>query len=217
MYKGIIFDLDGTLLNTSMDIQKVLNNTLTHFSLPTISLEKTIEYVGNGAKSLVERALPVNCNVKLDEVYAHYVKHFAECDNNLTCLYEGEREVLLKLKAAGVKMAIITNKPQAATDGVYAKHLCYFNFDVVAGQSADCPLKPNPQSTLEAVKLMGLEPHDCLFVGDGETDIQTAKNAGLDCLSVLWGYRPEKLLKEAGATHFVKTYNELYRFVTDER
>jgi phosphoglycolate phosphatase len=213
MYKAIIFDLDGTLLNTSRDICKVLNNSLSAFSLPNISLEKTIEYVGNGAKKLVERAVPEQNKEIVNEVYKHYSAHFAVCDNNLTTLYEGEEEVLKTLKRKGCKLAIITNKPQKATDGVYLKHLSEFNFDLVLGQSETFPLKPEADSTLYAIKKMGVNKSDCLFVGDGETDVLTAKNAGVDCLSVLWGYRDYNTLKKAGAAHFAKSYTELLNFV----
>jgi phosphoglycolate phosphatase len=212
MYKAIIFDLDGTLLNTSKDIHKVLSDTLAHFSLPQISLEKTIEYVGNGAKKLVERAMPKDKLDMLQPVYEYYSQHFAACDNSLTCLYEGEEVVLKELKKRGVKLALITNKPQAATDGVYAKHLSKFNFDIVIGQD-DMPLKPNPQSTIWTIQQLGVDNKDCLFVGDGETDVQTAANAGIDCVSVLWGYRTRQQLKQAGAELFSKDYKQLSNII----
>jgi phosphoglycolate phosphatase len=215
MYKAVIFDLDGTLLNTSKDIHKVLSDTLAHFSLPSISLEQTIEYVGNGAKKLVERAMPQDKLNELQPVYEYYAEHFAACDNSLTCLYEGEEDVLNELKKRGVKLALITNKPQAATDGVYAKHLSKFNFDIVIGQD-DMPLKPNPQSTNWTIEKLGVKKCDCLFVGDGETDVQTAANSGIDCVSVLWGYRSREQLEAAGAKNFVVNYNELKQRILSE-
>jgi phosphoglycolate phosphatase len=213
MYKGIIFDLDGTLLNTSLDIHAVLNDSLSHFNLPQLSLEKTVEYVGNGAKILVERAIPKDKSYLLEDVYKYYATHFAACANDLTCLYDGEEEVLLELKRMGVKLAIVTNKPQNATEGVYCKHLARFNFDCVLGQTDKYPLKPSPQSTLATIAQLGLEPEDCLFVGDGETDVQTAKNANIDCLSVLWGYRSRSTLEQAGGINFVGDYQQLLNFV----
>jgi phosphoglycolate phosphatase len=213
MYKAVIFDLDGTLLNTSYDIQKVLNNSLSHFGLPQISLQKTIEYVGNGAKVLIERAVPKDKAELIEQVYKHYSVNFANCDNQLTCLYDGEKEVLFDLKNRGVKFAIVTNKPQNATDGVYKKHLSKFDFDVVIGQTDKFALKPNADSTLYAIEKMGLNAKDCLFVGDGETDVMTAKNAGIDCVSVLWGYRTKSQLESVGATNFAKTYKELYNLI----
>lgn len=217
MYKTIIFDLDGTLLNTSLDIHRVLNDTLAHFSLPQISLEKTIEYVGNGAKLLVQRAIPQSATVNFGEIYGYYAAHFAACDNSLTSLYEGEEEVLFNLKKAGVKLALVTNKPQNATEGVYNKHLKKFGFDFVAGNTQEYPLKPDPTLALFAAKITGAKAEECLFVGDGETDVQTAINAKMDGLSVLWGYRTKAQLKAAGAKNFVESYSELEKFVLLER
>ncbi len=217
MYKTIIFDLDGTLLNTSLDIHRVLNDTLAHFSLPQISLEKTLEYVGNGAKLLVQRAIPQSATVNFEEIYGYYAAHFAACDNSLTSLYEGEEEVLFNLKKAGVKLALVTNKPQNATEGVYNKHLKKFGFDFVAGNTQEYPLKPDPTLALFAAKITGANAEECLFVGDGETDVQTAINAKMDGLSVLWGYRTKAQLKAAGAKNFVESYSELEKFVLLER
>lgn len=216
MFKAIIFDLDGTLLDTSRDIHSVLNGALTHFGLPEISLEKTLEYVGNGAKKLVERALPEDRLDMLDRVYAYYAERFAACENNLTCLYDGEEKFLLRLKACGIKTAIVTNKPQDATNGVYEKHLSRFNFDVVLGQSEKFPLKPQPESTLSVMEQLEVEPENCLFVGDGETDVLTAKNSKIKCASVLWGFRSYEQLKAAGADVFISNYDELDKFVFDK-
>ncbi|MGN1373476.1 MAG: HAD family hydrolase [Candidatus Coproplasma sp.] len=213
MFKTVIFDLDGTLLDTSRDIQKVLNNTLTHFNLPTVSLAKTVEYVGNGAKLLVQRAIPQSAMGNFDEIYAHYVKNFAACDNGLTCLYPDEEEVLLNLKRAGVKLALVTNKPQEATQGVYERHLKKFGFDFVSGNTPSFPLKPDPALALYAAKATGARADECLFVGDGETDVQTAINAKMEHLSVLWGFRSQSQLKEAGAKNFASSYFELEKFV----
>jgi len=213
MYKAVLFDLDGTLLNTSKDICKVLNGTLSHFNLPAVSLKQTIEYVGNGARVLVQRAVPQGADVDFEAVYTHYRAHFAACDNSLTELYDGEAVTLRTLSAHGIKLGIVTNKPQDATDGVYQKLLKPFNFGAVIGGSERFPLKPEPEAALNAAYLLGVLPQECLFVGDGETDVKTAANAGMDCLSVLWGYRTKTQLAAAGATNFVNSYAELIDFV----
>lgn len=213
MYKLVIFDLDGTLLNTSRDIQRVLNGSLAHFGLPTLSIEKTVEFIGDGARKLIQRALPKDKAFMLDELHAHYSKAFAECDNELTDLYDGAEELLSKLKAHDVKTAIVTNKPQRATDAVYAKLLSRFCFDCVIGQSEKYPLKPEPHSTLAVMEALHVEKEDCLFVGDGETDVKTAKNAGIDGVSALWGYRSRSQLKEAGAINFAQSYAQLEELI----
>lgn len=213
MYKTVVFDLDGTLLDTSKDIQKVLNQTLSHFSLPTLPLNKVKEYVGNGAKTLIQRAIPKDSAVNFNEVYSYYSEKYASCDNDLTELYTGEERVLKSLKEHGVKLAIVTNKPQAATDGVYDKLLKPFGFDFVVGNTNEYPLKPDPALALLAAKNTGAVAEECLFVGDGETDVQTALNAKIDGLAVLWGFRTKSQLANAGAVNFAKTYAELENFV----
>lgn len=213
MIKTVIFDLDGTLLDTSRDICKVLNDALAHYSLPAISLEKTVEYVGNGARLLVQRAIPAYAQPSLNRIFAYYAEHFAACDNELTIPYDGEDEALRKIKAKGIKLAIVTNKPQDATDGVYKKHLAKYGFDAVAGNTKEYPLKPDPALTLSVAERTGAKPCECLFVGDSETDVATARNAGMKCVSALWGFRTEEQLKKAGAERFAKSYRELTEII----
>ena len=212
MYKAIIFDLDGTLLDTSKDICKVLNKTLSHFSLPNVTLEQTVEYVGNGAKKLIERAVPKDYE-RVEEVYKYYSKLFANDDSTLTELYEGEAQALKTFKDLGIKLAIVTNKPQDATETVCNQHLSEYGFDFIAGNNGKFALKPDPALALYAMGNLGVKAEECLFVGDGETDVLTAKNANMDGVSVLWGFRSKSQLEEAGATRFVKSYGELTSLV----
>lgn len=213
MYKAIIFDLDGTLLDTSKDICENLNKTFKNFSLPEISLERTLEYVGDGARKLIERAVGQKDPEFIEKVYRDFTDRYAKSDNNLTCLYPNESEVLQNFKNAGIKLAILTNKPQGATERVFAKFLANFGFNIVLGQTEYRPLKPNPSTVFEILKKFEVEREDCLFVGDGEPDIQTAKNAGVDCVSVLWGFRSRKQLEEAGGKLFVSSFSELKEIV----
>lgn len=211
MYKLIIFDLDGTLLNTLPDIYAVLNASLKRFSLPEITLQQTKSYIGNGAEKLVRRA--VGESKLFEEVYADYSKNFSACANESTGLFDGEEQALKAFKEAGLKLAVITNKPQRATDNVVNKFFGDFGFDFVIGQSENNPLKPNPASTLKIIDALGLDKSACLFVGDGETDVLTAHNAGVDCVSVLWGYRDKDELEKAGASRFAKNWDELKELV----
>lgn len=213
MYKAIIFDLDGTLLNTSRDICKTLNQSLCAFGCPEVSLEKTIEYVGNGAKKLIERAVPASFD-KTDELYNYYRVKFAACDNKLTTLYDGEEQFLHAIKERGIKTAILTNKPDDAAQEVYKSLLARFGFDFVIGQTERFPLKPEPSAVLYLMQKMSVDKRQCLFVGDGETDIATAANAGIDCASVLWGFRTKEQLLVAGGNIFVENYRELLDIVT---
>ena len=212
MKKAIIFDLDGTLLDTLPDIHIVLNSCLAEFSLPMLSYETTKKFVGNGAKKLVERAVGERAELS-EKVYELYFERFSNCDNSHTKLFPYECEALKKFKEAGLSLAIITNKPQRATDNVYAKYLGNFNFNIVLGQTEYYPLKPNPASTEAIISKLNVKKEDCVFVGDGETDILTARAAGIQCVSALWGYRSREELSAAGATDFAENFRELERYI----
>lgn len=212
MKRAVIFDLDGTLLNTSEDIQKALNASLKKFSLPVLSLEKTIEFVGNGAKNLVIKAVGDRQDYT-GKVYEDFLVNYKTTDNNLTKYYPGEEETLAKLKSRGLAMAILTNKPQAATEQVYGKFLAKFGFNIVLGQTEYLPLKPNPASTLYILDKLGVKKEDCLFVGDGEADVYTAAAAGVEHAAALWGYRTKSRLEEAGAKIFLKQFSDIEKFI----
>ena len=161
MYKAIIFDLDGTLLNTSRDICKTLNASLAKFGCPAVTVEQTLSYVGDGAKKLIERAAPHNFK-EFDELYADYLKRFAACDNSLTSLYPHEAEFLSAAKGRGIKLAILTNKPADATAKVYNMYLAAFSFDIVVGNDARFALKPDPSAALQKrrqPRAWGMSPH----------------------------------------------------------
>ena len=215
MTKLIIFDLDRTLLDTSRDIHKALNDTLKSYGVPEISLENTLKFVGNGARKLIERALGENYGHLLESVYKDYLVNFAGCGNALTSLYGYESEVLKNFAAAGVKLAIVTNKPQDATEIVCAQYLSEFGFELIVGQCDGAPLKPDPSSTLEIINKLAVEKENCLFVGDGETDIATARAAGIKCISALWGYRSRKQLEEAGGKTFASDFRQLEKMVLE--
>lgn len=213
MYKAVIFDLDGTLLDSLSDILAVLNRTLTHFGLPSISREQGVRFIGNGARELVRRAVGEKNESRLDEILAYYKEKYAQSDNGLSRLYDGEEEALRRLKSAGVKLAVLTNKPHAAA--LRAEEIFFkdYAFDCVLGQKDGAPLKPDPAAVETVLKELNVRRGECVFVGDGETDVQTAENAGLDCVSVLWGYRTKAQLEAAGASRFASTYAHLVEII----
>ena len=211
MYKAVIFDLDGTLLDSLNDILAVLNQTLDKFGLPRITREQAQSYIGNGARELVRLAIGSDNADRLDEILAYYKSEYAKSDNGLASLYEGEEEALSALKERGVKLAILTNKPHAAAmraNGIFFEK---FAFECVQGQEDGAPLKPSPQSVNCVLDKLGIKVEDCLFVGDGEADIKAAENVGMDCVSVLWGYRTKEQLKAAGAKRFAENFKKLQR------
>lgn len=209
MYKAVIFDLDGTLLDSLNDILFVLNDTLTHFGLPQITRMQAQSYIGNGARELVRLAIGGENAHRLDEILSYYKEQYAKSDNELSRIFDGEDEALKVLKGAGVKLAILTNKPHAAAMRANEIFFKKYAFDCIFGQTDGVPLKPNPQAVYKIIEQLGVKKEECLFVGDGEADVLTAKNAGLNCVSVLWGYRSKAQLEAAGATLFAESFKKL--------
>ena len=211
MVKAVLFDLDGTLLDTLPDIQYVLNETLRKFDYPEITVEQTRAYIGEGAYRLVERALPANAE-NMEEVFEYFKGVYASCNNEHTRPFDGVMDLLARLKAQGVKLAIITNKPQAATEEC-VKQFFPGIFDFVAGDGGLFPCKPDPSLARYAALNLRVSPAECTFVGDGETDALTAKNAGMFGVSVLWGYRSKEQLEAVGAKRFASSFEELEKIV----
>lgn len=211
MIKAILFDLDGTLLDTVEDIRVCLNAVMRKFGYPEASRGQTCAYIGDGAFKLLERALPQGAD-NAQECYEMFASLYAENKNTLTKPFEGAEAFLQKCVERGLKTAIITNKPQEATQNC-VKQFFKHKFDFVSGDSGAFPCKPDPSLALYAALTMRVAPAECVFVGDGETDALTAKYAGMFGISVLWGYRSRKQLEEAGATRFACDFAELEKIV----
>lgn len=216
MYKAVIFDLDGTLLDSLPDILSVLNYTLGKFGLPSVTYERAKTYIGNGARELVRLALGSQKEFMLDEVLSFYKTEYAQSDNALSRLYEGEEHTLIKLKEYGIKIAVLTNKPHDAALKAEEVFFKKFGFDCVQGQVDGQPLKPSPRSVNCVLDKLGVSAADCVFVGDGEADIAAARSVGMDCVSVLWGYRTKAQLIAAGATRTVENFDELEKIISEK-
>lgn len=210
MVKAIVFDLDGTILDTLPDLYACMNAALEQFGCPKISMEQTRAYVGHGGLQFAACALPEEKRGQAEFFYREiYCPVHFHCKNEHTSLFPQERECLAALKRAGYKMAVVTNKSQQAADALGATLLKEFSFDVIFGNRDGVPVKPDPTSTRMVLRELGVEPHEAVFVGDGDTDVQTAINAGMRCISVLWGYRTKEQLVQAGASQFAQSFDQL--------
>lgn len=208
-YTTIIFDLDGTLLNTLDDLRDSLNRTLEKFGRPQHTLDEVRTYVGNGIKKMLERALENGAedeqfDAMLSELMADYSKNSAV----KTAPYPGLCELLATLKKAQKKIAVVSNKPDSAV-----KELVPFYFgdvmDAAIGESASVSPKPAPDSVFEALRQLGTDASSAVYVGDSEVDYMTAVNSGLPCISVAWGFRTAQFLRELGSEQIVFTAQEL--------
>lgn len=202
--KAVVFDLDGTLLDTLDDLAAATNWALRQNGLPERTLDEIRGYVGNGVRRLIERAVPEGteeaCFEKtFSDFKAYYVVH---CQDK-THLYDGIAEMLLSLKAHGYQLAIVSNKLQAGVDELYDR---YFRdtVEVAVGERPEVRRKPAPDMVLQALKELGITASEAVYVGDSDVDLQTARNSGLPCISVLWGFRDRAFLEAHGAQTFVE-------------
>ncbi len=218
MKKLAIFDLDGTLIDTLLGLNACMNRALQKNGIKDITLEDTRRFVGNGIKNYVIRAankgLPADLpddlrGQKIQSVAKDFLNIYGHNGIDESVLYDGIDYALNTLRAHGVKLAVLSNKAQYAADIFNERFLSKYSFDLVLGQTDDLPLKPAPDGLLKILKTLNVEKADAVMIGDGETDYLTAKNAGIDCVSVLWGFRSEEELKNAGATVFIRNPKEI--------
>ena len=208
MKTAILFDLDGTLLDTLQDLIDSTNATLAHFGYPLRTAEEVRQFVGNGARRLFELALPEGSSpAAVEEALAWFKEYYPAHSQIKTKPYDGILEALEEIRKE-FPVAVVSNKPDVA-----AKPLCktYFGDIYAQGESSACPRKPAPDMVFAAMKALGAE--SCIYVGDSEVDVLTAKNAGVPCLSVLWGFRDKQILVEAGAEHFCENPKDLLKLL----
>lgn len=204
-----IFDLDGTLLSTLNDLATSTNYALRWAGMPERTIEEIRMFVGNGVKLLMERAIPNGINnPKFEETYAKFREHYLEHNLDTTSPYDGIPELLRELKRRGKKLAIVSNKFYAATQDL-AKHFFPDTIKVAIGERETIRKKPAPDTVLEALRQLGASKEGAVYIGDSDVDIMTAKNCGLPCISVLWGFRDKDFLIQHGGTEFVNKPSEI--------
>lgn len=215
MINTIIFDLDGTLLNTLEDLKDSTNFALNEFGCPQRNIEEVRQFVGNGVRKLIERAIPNGTdNPNCDACLKTFKSHYAENMYNKTAPYNGIIEMLKELRANNIKVAVVSNKFDAAV-----KELCkkYFGnlIQIAIGESENVRKKPAPDSVLKAIKELNSSVENCIYAGDSDVDVQTAKNTGIDCIGVTWGFRDRELLKSEGAKYIVDNPSEIVTIINN--
>ena len=209
MKKLLIFDLDGTILNTLDDLADSTNYALRKHGLPERTLTEVRAFVGNGIGKLIERAVPEDCSETvrksvLESFSAHYKKHSAD----KTRPYDGILEVLRELKGLGYQMAIVSNKADPAVHTL-CEHYFPEIFTFVTGEQEGIGRKPSPDSVFAVLEQLNTEKRDAVYIGDSEVDAMTAQNAGVDLIAVEWGFRDREVLEAKGAKVILKTPDEI--------
>jgi len=208
-YKLAIFDLDGTILNTIEDLADATNYTLEQFSYPLRTLDEVRRFVGNGIRNLLIRAAPAGLpDEKIDELFSVFYQYYLTHSDVKTRPYDGIPELLSALREKGMRLAVVSNKADAAVKRLMEQYFpgC---FDAAVGERTNVRRKPAPDSVFEVLTALGFERTKAVYIGDSEVDVQTAANAGMDCIAVSWGFRDREILMKAGAKHIVSTPEEL--------
>ena len=207
-YHAILFDMDGTLLDTLTDMQDAVNHVLAAHGLPLRTLEEVRRFVGNGAGPLIHRALPEGYPQE-QKVLAEYRAYYQAHNCIRTCPYPGIPELLEQLRQRGLKLAVVSNKPDEAVRPLVAEHFGALA-DIAMGETAQRRRKPAPDMVNDALAALGADKSRAVYVGDSEVDIETARNAGIPCISVTWGFRDREQLVEAKATELAADAGELH-------
>ena len=211
--EAVIFDLDGTLLNTLYDLTDAVNWALEKYGQPTRSLEEVRAFVGNGLRNLMLQAVPNGAeNPVFEDLFEFFREYYKSHCNVKTAPYEGILELLKEIKGRGVKMAIVSNKIDAGVKELNEIHFKEY-IDVAIGEREGISRKPAPDSVNEALRLLEVDKEHAVYVGDSDVDIQTAKNAEIRCISVSWGFRDEAFLMESGAGIMIDRPLELLEYL----
>lgn len=208
-YKAIIWDLDGTLLDTLQDLTDAVNHSLEKYGLPVRTKEEIRAIVGRGIRHLVENAVPAGTDpATTDTVFGEFCTYYAAHSADTTAPYGGIPAMLAVLSRAGIKMAIVSNKADFAVQDLAKK---YFGEEITlaVGAREDMPKKPAPDMVEYALSRLGVSKSEAAYVGDSEVDVLTARNTGMDCLAVCWGFRSPETLRDAGAERIFSTPEEL--------
>ncbi len=213
MYSTVIFDLDGTLLDTLGDLHASVNFALESMDYPERSIEEIRRFIGNGVVKLIERSVPEGTDKAsekkcLDIFRTHYLVHMKD----RTAPYDGIISLLGELKEKGIVTAVVSNKLHSAVAGLCEDYFCGL-IDEAIGVSDENERKPAPINVFRAMEHLKSEKAHTIYIGDSEVDVQTAKNAGLECIGVTWGFRDEDELRKSGAEYIAENTDELKKII----
>lgn len=213
--KAVIFDLDGTLLNTLEDLTDSTNYALEQCGFTQRNIDEIRQFVGNGVSKLIERAVPENTNNNdFQRCLELFKKHYQKNMFNQTKPYKGIIQMLQKIKLAGLKTAVVSNKFDLAVNKLCKKYFPHL-IDFCAGENEPKGIrkKPAPDTVIKVLKNFDITPYEAIYVGDSEVDIQTAINSGIDCISVLWGFKDREFLIKNGAKILISNPDEIFKYL----
>lgn len=213
--KAVLFDLDGTILDTIDELAITMNEVRRMLELPPQDVDKVRSMVGNGIRNLIKRSLAGESG-RIDEAHTLFMDYYnANCIQNTTP-YDGIPELLMRVKQAGIRTAVISNKADRATC-ILVNHFFPGMFDCIRGHRENMPLKPAPDVVRQVITELGVSVDECIYVGDSEVDIMTAQNCGMECISVDWGFKTRSFLVDNGAKRILSTPGELEEFILRRR
>lgn len=212
-FETAIFDLDGTVLDTLDDLRDSVNFALSQNSLPKRTTEEVRAFVGNGIRLLIERAVPDGTDGEtLEKCFEDFKIHYKNNSANHTKPYDGIKDVLFRLKNSGVKLALVSNKADFAVQGLISD---YFSgiFDFATGEKDGVRRKPYPDSVFTAVKNLNADIKKTVYIGDSQVDVETARNSGLPCIAVTWGFRDKNVLEELSPEYIIDKPSQIAEII----
>lgn len=210
---SVVFDLDGTLLDTLGDLRDSVNFALQKNNLPKRTTDEIRSFVGNGIRLLIELSVPQNTPIEVtDQCFADFKEYYKDHSAILTKPYDGVIALMQTLKEKGIKIAVVSNKADFAVKTLMAD---YFSglYDCAYGERAGIPRKPEPDAVFAAIDEMGASAAEAIYIGDSEVDVETSKNAGLPCIAVTWGFRNKKVLEELLPEYIVDSPQQILNII----
>ncbi len=212
-YNSVVFDLDGTLLDTLGDLRDSVNFALEKNGLPKRTTEEIRSFVGNGIRLLIERSVPENTPSEItDQCFSDFKEYYKDHSAILTKAYDGIIDLMNELKSKGVKIAVVSNKADFAVKTLMED---YFSgrYDCAYGERSGVPRKPEPDSVFGAISEMGADAENTVYIGDSEVDVETSKNAKLPCIAVTWGFRDKEVLEGLSPEYIADSPRDILRII----